>query len=255
MAGFTPLMLAAEGRHSSVVSSIIPNGADISIAGCVSFTALVFAAHNGALDVTWMLVEAGSDVEARKYDKGCTVLHLAEAKGYLEVMKVLIEARANPNNLGIDGVTPLFSAALNGHVEAVRELLRAKADPRLARTQLFGATTPTAEKGHSGVGGELTRQGVSEGGGFPSGGMQALQMAAKADEVDTMAVLTDAGVVDTGAALILAADLVKDTSVKFLLQQCGGDDAEERLPQLEAIRRLLLQVGGVHAMSWAAAQR
>lgn len=189
-----------------------------------------------------------------------------------------------------------------------------------------------AQKGHLGVIRELTRQGASEGGGGASGEVQALQMVAKGnDKVDTMAVLAEPGVVDTGAALILAADYGKDSPVKFLLQQygrkangeasyenfrdpfgrttlvgaitCGryvgariarslvdagadtssavrvtrspggevifddtplaltirnlremnlirGPATEGRLHQLEAIRRLLLQVEAVHAVSW-----
>lgn len=170
-----------------------------------------------------MLIEAGSHLEARSYDKGSTPLHVAAVGGHFEVMKVLIEAGANPNNLGIEGATPMFSAAFRGHVKVVRELLRVKADPQLARTQRFGVLTPldvAAEHGHSCVVRELTRQGVR--GGGPSGGVQALQIAAKSQHVDTMAVLRDAGVVDTGAALILAADYGKLASINFLLKQGGG---------------------------------
>lgn len=81
-------------------------------------------------DATRVLVAAGSDLEARSYEKGCTPLHVAAAGGYLEVMKVLIKAGATPSNRGIEGSKPMYSsAAFNGRVKVVTELLRAKADP------------------------------------------------------------------------------------------------------------------------------
>ena len=223
--GFTPLMVAAMSGHSHIIRMLLDHGANISVVDEVGFTALLCAAQNGALAATVMLIEAGSDIEARSYDKGCTPLHVAAAGGHFAVMKVLIEAGANPNNIGFEGSTPLFGAAFNGHVEVVKELLRVKADPRLARTQRFGSVSPldvAAEHGHSSVVRELTQLGVSEGGGGPSGGVQALQFAGKNQHLDAMIVLADAGVVDTGAALIFAADYGKEASVKFLLQRNGG---------------------------------
>lgn len=228
--GFTPLMLAAMSGHSHIIRILLDKGANVSRVDEVGFTALIIAAQNGALDATIMLIEAGSCLEARSHDKGSTALHVAAAGGHLEVMKVLAEAGANPNNRGIEGSTPMFGAAFNGHLEVVRELRRVHADPRLARTQQYGVVTPldvAAEHGHSSVVRELTRQGVSEGGGGASGGVQALQLAAKNQHVDTMAVVADAGVVDTGAALIIAADYGKEVSVKFLLRQHGGKTTGE----------------------------
>lgn len=55
--------------------------------------------------------------------------------------------------------------------------------------------------------------------GGATGGLDALLRASQNQNVDIMAMLTDAGVIDTGEALIFAAGHCPEAPVKFLLQQ------------------------------------
>lgn len=55
--------------------------------------------------------------------------------------------------------------------------------------------------------------------GGATGGVLALNEAAISQHIDIMAILTDAGVVDTGLCLANAAGYTREASVKFLLQQ------------------------------------
>lgn len=65
--------------------------------------------------MTKLLVKAAADLEATISNIGGTPLHLAAEGGRPEIMGVLIEAGANPNNRLLDGATPLYRAAQDGH--------------------------------------------------------------------------------------------------------------------------------------------
>ena len=49
---------------------------------------------------------------------GWTALEKASIKNQCEVIKVLIEAGADPNRADEDGITPLYWTAKNGHADA-----------------------------------------------------------------------------------------------------------------------------------------
>lgn len=66
---------------------------------------------------------------------------------------------------------------------------------------------------------ELIQEHRVEGCGGAGGGVIALELAAKNQHVKVMNMLTSAGVVDPGRALLAAAKSSRESSVKFLLQQ------------------------------------
>lgn len=77
-----------------------------------------------------------------------------------------------------------------------------------------------AQNGRSCVVRELIKQRGIKGCVGPDGGVQALVMAAQHQHSDTMAILMDAGVIDTGSrALLVAAGEGCGASVKLLLEQ------------------------------------
>lgn len=85
---------------------------------------------------------------------------------------------------------PLVVAAGCGHVEVVREFIR--------------------------------QVGIEGCGGKQGGSLDALCFASDKQQLDTMATLTDAGVVDTGVTLHGSIQYGREASVKFLLQRQGG---------------------------------
>ena len=50
---------------------------------------------------------------------------MASYQGHVEVVKVLLEARADKDKATDDGATPLYVASQEGHVDVVRVLLEA----------------------------------------------------------------------------------------------------------------------------------
>eukprot|EP00752_Nemacystus_decipiens_P005516 g4991.t1 len=317
-----------------MVEFLLDNGADTTLVTDDGFTALHLASQTGHLAAVHMLVKAGADLAARTR-QGCTALHLAGEAGHTGIVETLIEAGTNPNSTTSDGTTPLYLAASTGRCDTVKVLLRAKASPLLTATHPSGKTyvplDTAAQYGFIEVVRELMKERGIRGCGGASGGVSALHMAAKEQHLEIMTLLADAGVVDTGVALIGAAGYGREESIKLLLQQqqqlgrdesayvnardeigatallcsieacsscspriarilvnagadttCpfgvtaipgggaflntspmsyvaqlvrnkivhGEDATEEQLNRLEAIRRLLLRVDAVHAVSW-----
>ncbi|XP_063546428.1 protein phosphatase 1 regulatory subunit 12C isoform X5 [Cydia strobilella] len=75
---------------------------------------------------------ANGYVEVRDPKTGGTPLHVAAAKGYIDVAKMLLEeCGAEPDCVDYEGWTPLHAAALWGQKEAAAQLLKCGADPHL----------------------------------------------------------------------------------------------------------------------------
>lgn len=214
--GWTPLMIAARGGHSRVAKVLLDSGADVSVTADNGVTALHVSAQSGHI--------SGADLDARTRE-GATPLSLATQIGHSEVLTALIEAGADVNCGAVGGSTPLRLAAGLGNVAAVKELLRAKANPLLfmTMTRPSGETSlpldAAAAGGHSKVVRALVQEVGIEGCGGESGGVVALVAAAEEGHVDILAILTGAGVIDTGKAVAAAAGCSCEASVKFLLEQ------------------------------------
>ena len=219
--GLTPLMYSVQRNNSLVTRILLNRGANVSTAADDGFTALHISASCGHLAVTLDLVEAGADLEAQD-TAGCRPLHLAADEGHSEVMAALIEAGANIDSCTRDGQTPLFVAASQGQMIAVKELLQAGANSLLGATLSgidFLPLDSAAFGGHSCVVRELIEQRGIQGCGGGSGGVHALRVAASRPHVGVMVILMDSGVVDTGIALVSAAEWAHEAAVKFLLQR------------------------------------
>ena len=77
------------------------------------------------------------------FQGGLTALHLAVREGQTEVVRVLLDAKADINQLTpADKTSPLLLATINGHYDLAKELLERGADPNLASdagaTPLYG---------------------------------------------------------------------------------------------------------------------
>lgn len=221
--GFSALMLAAGAGHARVVKIILDHGADTSIVSPGGCTAVHLSAQEGHVAATTMLINAGADLEAVD-NEGVTPLHMAAHSGDWRVIRSLVQGGVNVDRRAAkDRQTALHRCALLGHADATRELLRAKANAMLTTSAEAGITfVPldlAANNGHSAVIRELIQHVGIGGCGGASRGKVALQAAAQLQRMGIMAMLMEAGVVDNGEALSLAACHGRETSVKFLLRQ------------------------------------
>ncbi|CBJ33148.1 EsV-1-199 [Ectocarpus siliculosus] len=120
-------------------------------------------------------------------------------------------------------------AAYGGHVDAIRQLLRAKAKPCLAAripdSNNNAANVPLAVSallGYSEMVQEFINEVGIEGRGGARGGEQALAVATREQHMDVMRALTNAGVVDTGEAILSAAGCGRERAAMHLLHHHEG---------------------------------
>jgi len=105
----TPVLLAAQQRHSRVIGLLVAAGCDVTgratlrmrrggVAGDV--TALHVAAQAGHAGVVRVLMDAGAVTDATMTDgrlAGVTPLHLAVEAGHSDVIQLLVDAGSNVN--------------------------------------------------------------------------------------------------------------------------------------------------------------
>jgi uncharacterized protein len=94
------------------------------------FTALHFAAFFGRYEAAALLIERGAEVDAfgRGWMTG-TAMHSAVSRLQSDVVRILLEAGANPNVRQSAGWSPLHAAAMNGDLTSVELLLASGAEP------------------------------------------------------------------------------------------------------------------------------
>uniref|UniRef100_A0A182J872 ANK_REP_REGION domain-containing protein n=1 Tax=Anopheles atroparvus TaxID=41427 RepID=A0A182J872_ANOAO len=153
--GWTPLHATASCGFLSIARYLIENGADLAAINTDGELAVDLASSDAMEDlIQHHLDEQGIDCEeargaeerimlsdAKKWlrtdstdcDKahpktGATAIHVAAAKGYISVLKLLLEGRGDIDRQDVDGWTPLHAAAYWGQKEATQLLLNASVD-------------------------------------------------------------------------------------------------------------------------------
>ncbi|XP_049293861.1 protein phosphatase 1 regulatory subunit 12B isoform X6 [Anopheles funestus] len=153
--GWTPLHATASCGFLSIARYLIENGADLASINSDGELAVDLASSDAMEDlIQHHLDEQGIDCdEARQAEErimlsdatkwlrtdssdcdkahpktGATAIHVAAAKGYIGVLKLLLEGRGDIDRQDVDGWTPLHAAAYWGQKEATQMLLNASAD-------------------------------------------------------------------------------------------------------------------------------
>ncbi|RVE52185.1 hypothetical protein evm_003104 [Chilo suppressalis] len=155
--GWTPLHATASCGFLSIARYLLENGADVAAVNCDGELPVDIAESDAMEEMLQKAIdEKGVDceksrnaevdtlmsdaknwaangyVEVRDPKTGGTPLHVAAAKGYIDVAKTLLEeCSAEPDCMDYEGWTPLHAAALWGQKEAATLLLKYGADPNL----------------------------------------------------------------------------------------------------------------------------
>ena len=95
--GVTPLSLAAENANLLAVQRLIKAGADVNIATSTGETPLMTAVRAGNISVIKALIAAGANVTTKGGGGGQKALHWGVAQKQYEVMRLLIDSKADVN--------------------------------------------------------------------------------------------------------------------------------------------------------------
>jgi uncharacterized protein len=127
--GDTPLMVAAKVGSLEVAKTLIREGAKLSDRGEYGQTPLIMAAGGDNSQVVSLLVSSKSDLEAKETSSThSNALLEAAILDRRDNAQILIAAGANLNATDLAGYTPLLWAAHNGDVQLSAALLSAGAD-------------------------------------------------------------------------------------------------------------------------------
>ncbi|XP_074872037.1 protein phosphatase 1 regulatory subunit 12C isoform X2 [Carettochelys insculpta] len=147
--GWTPLHVAASCGYKEIAQYLLAHGAHVAAVNSDGDIPLDIAEDDGmeallreeiakrGVDVaaakreeeelmlqdTRQWLNAGRIDDTRHPKTGASALHVAAAKGYIEVMRLLLQAGYDPNVRDKDGWTPLHAAAHWGVEEACRLLV------------------------------------------------------------------------------------------------------------------------------------
>jgi len=121
--GFYPLGLAAFFGHRAIAEFLLKNGADVKTAArnAQKVTALHGAVARRDVEIVKMLLEAGADPNARQ-ERGFVPLHDAAANGNAALVELLLQHGARADTKTDDGKTAGDMAADRGHKELAEML-------------------------------------------------------------------------------------------------------------------------------------
>lgn len=136
--GATALMIAAWRGDTELVKMMLGRGAPVNAADKYDRTPLMYAIffpYQPRIETIETLLSAGADVNVltksyNQYNRCQTALMQAAAKGNGEIIRALLQHRADPNLTCKDGDAPIVYAAGSGRVEAIKILLNAGADAK-----------------------------------------------------------------------------------------------------------------------------
>src|SRR5262245_13921144 len=135
----TDLIAAAKKGDAAKVKKLIGDGADVNFKTPYGVTALLQAAGQGHLEVVKILLEHKADPNVKDTFYGQTPLDSAGEEGKIEILKALLDAGAK------GGKDVLRTAAAGGKLELVKVILeKAKLEPDDLTAAL--ASTPAKHK-------------------------------------------------------------------------------------------------------------
>ena len=261
--GITPLAMAAQQGHTAVMRVLLEAGANPDSRRSDGNTPLLFAAQHGDVDAIRMLLGAQADplLSIKHGSEEYLPLDVAAQFGHSEVVRELVQ-HDGINGCGgaSGGAKALRLAAKNQHVDILTLLTDAGVvddGMSLAFAAAFGRELSAKfllrqrkDDEAAYVNAESTLEiaplflAIGVAGFFPSPRTVRILVDAGADTTSAVRFTNNESVVGfEETPLALTTRMIREKRV------ARKEATEEQLHQLEGIRRLLLQVEAVHAIS------
>ncbi len=134
--GRTALIAAAYANHLDVAEVLIKAGADVNAQDHTRQSAYLIATSEGYLDLLRLTLQAGADVRSTDSFNGTGLIRAAD-RGHVEIIKALLETDIDRDHVNRLGWTALLEAIILGdggprHTDVVRLLIESRADVNLA---------------------------------------------------------------------------------------------------------------------------
>jgi ankyrin repeat protein len=223
------LIQAVKNDNLSDVSTALADGASVNTAVYdVNYqrTALMIASEKGYEDIVKMLLDKKADVNQRG-DEGQTALMIASGNGHIEIVNLLLNKKVDVNQKGSYGQTALMIASEKGHEDVVRLLIDKGADLDLKEIGGKTALIAASHEGHTDIVKFLIDKGADVNAKDQHGGT-ALSIELQKGHQDIIKLLIEKGadvntnVINVGPALIIELQKGHEDIVKMLLDK-GAD--------------------------------
>ena len=148
---FTLLSSMIIAGKLDVAEMLIKLGADVNKSSRLYYNALMVASAINSVAAVQLLQKYYVKIDQAIYDNR-TALWIAARMGHFEIIRILLDADADPNpRQEFCLETALYAAASKNHVEVVQHLLDAKADLEIPDSRGFTPLAIASENGHSEV--------------------------------------------------------------------------------------------------------
>ena len=115
----TPLMQAASSDNYSIIQILLNGGADITKTDVNGNTALIIAVNLSHIEAIECLLNNPHIIINQQNNSGYTALLIALFRGRKSIIKLLLDAGADPELANYEGLTPLQAAQQTGNQEVI----------------------------------------------------------------------------------------------------------------------------------------
>lgn len=149
--GTTALLAATHANQVATARLLIAAGADVNAKDAIADSPYLYAGARGYLDILKLTLANGADLTSTNRFGGTALIPAAE-RGHVETVATLIEAGVAVDHVNRLGWTALLEAIILGeggprHVAIVKLLLDAGADPNLADGEGVSPLTHARNRG------------------------------------------------------------------------------------------------------------
>ena len=147
--GSTPLMAASYKGFKDIVEQLLKYKARVNDRHKKGTTALYLASDKGHTEVVRILLEHGADPNLTEFGSAkWSPLMVACSKGHTDIVQLLLQHKPEVDHQGVDGKMALHIASMYNYGEIVKALVEAKANITLTTRKGQTARDLAVSKGY-----------------------------------------------------------------------------------------------------------